>query len=207
MPTNTITPERYLQIRAQLFELGYEKEWEWGQTVQPPTDAEDFAGQAIWVVCCSGFREQAARVTEEKVWNCLQANSTATAVFPRSGKGCAIDKLWYGRDQYFDAFCQLMQSKCSPEQIVSWVGTLPYVGGRILRYHFAKNLGVDCAKPDRWLCRLAGVPEDGPVEENFRVAMDLCRPIAAATGDRIATVDLVLWRACNLGLLVPGAEQ
>jgi len=45
--------------------------------------------------------------------------------------------------------------------------------------------------------------------ENERAAaegsapQELCERLAKATGDRIAVVDLVLWRACNLGLLRP----
>lgn len=187
----------YLSVRDRLFELGYRGEWEWAQTVKPPTSAEHFAGEAIWVICCSGFREQAARVTQGAVKKALRAGLSATTVFPASGKGRAIDKVWFGRDQHFEEF----QSRLALGRVIDWLPTLPYVGGPILRYHFAKNLGVDVAKPDRHLCRLAGVPENGPVEANFQAAMDLCRPIAAATGDRIATVDVVLWRACNLGIL------
>jgi hypothetical protein len=31
--------------------------------------------------------------------------------------------------------------------------------------------------------------------------MNLCRPLAEATGDRIAAVDSLLWLACNKGVL------
>jgi len=200
---NHITPAHYLDIRRKLFAIGYRSEWEWAQNVQAPPTAEHFAGEAIWVVCCSGFKEQAARVTRDAVGDALMNGRSATEVFPRSGKGRAIDRLWNDWHANFQEFTRLMASGASAEEIISWVGTLPYVGGRILRYHFAKNLGVDCAKPDRWLCRLTGIPVDSPVEQSFKAAMDLCRPLANATGDRIATVDLVLWRACNLGVLAP----
>lgn len=196
-----LAPADYVAIRSRLFELGYGDEWEWGQTVQPPVDADDFAGQAIWVVCCSGFREQAARVTERKVRQALRSGQSARTVFPRSPKGPAIDRLWNEREERFAQLQALLSGGAVPEAVICWVALLPFVGGVTLRYHFAKNLGVDCAKPDRWLCRLAGVPEDWPHERRFLAAMDVCRPLAAATGDRIATVDLVLWRACNLSIL------
>ena len=57
-------------------------------------------------------------------------------------------------------------------------------------WHLAKNYGHDCAKPDRYLTRIAGA--EG--------THDLCARLAKETGDRIATVDLVIWRAANLGL-------
>jgi hypothetical protein len=194
---------RYEAIRAQLFVLGYKTEWEWGQSVSPPETADDFASQAIWVICCSGFREQAARVTEARVFRALAAGRSATEVFPSSGKGRAIDSLWVNRHRHFTEFQALLGRNAAAEEIIAWIvrAKLPYVGGGILRYHFAKNLGVQTVKPDRHVSRLCSVPEDRPPEENFRAAMALCRPIAEATGDKIATVDLVLWRACNLGIL------
>lgn len=197
----SVSPAQYLEVRAALWERGYADEWEWAQTVQPPQDATSFAQEAIWVICCSGFKEQRARVTQGRVMAALDRGESARNVFPVSGKGRAIDTLWQSQDAYFREFSELLCTEATPEEVVAWVGTLPYVGGKILRYHFAKNLGVDCAKPDRWICRLAGVPESTPVDAAFAAAMALCRPIAEATGDRVATVDLVLWRACNLGLL------
>lgn len=198
-----MNPSDYLSVRARVFAAGYEHEWAWAQNILPPDTAEEFAGEAIWVVCCSGFREQAARVTQEKTMAALSAGRSAVEVFPKSGKGRAIDSLWEHRHQYFAVFRRLIAENAIPEDILKFVATLPYVGGKILRYHFAKNLGVDCAKPDRWLCRLAGVPENGCVDANFKSVMDLCRPIAESTGERIAAVDVVLWRACNIGVLEP----
>lgn len=195
--------ERYEAIRGRLFDLGYKAEWEWAQSVRPPKTADDFAVQAIWVVCCSGFREQAARVTEEKVFKALAAGRSATEVFPSSGKGRAIDTLWANRERYFVEFQSLLERDATPEEVIEWIAKakLPYVGGGILRYHFAKNLGISCAKPDRHTARLAQVPEDGCPEENFHAVMKLCRALAASSGDKVGTVDLVLWRACNLGIL------
>lgn len=198
-----VSTERYVELRQLLAESGFRNEFDWAQSLKPPSSADAFAYEAIWVVCCSGFREQAARVTEAAVLDALRQGRSAISVFPRSGKGPAIDRLWSEREANFAEFTRLRESGAAAEEIVAWVGTLPYVGGRILRYHFSKNLGVDCPKPDRWLCRIAGISESSPIELTFKAAMDLCRPLAEATGDRIATVDLVLWRACNLGILVP----
>jgi hypothetical protein len=173
-----VSPDLYRAARSKLFELGYGDEWHWSETVPGPENARDFAHDAIWVVCCSGFKEQAARVTERAVRAMLDAGRSAVEVFPTSRKGPAIDRLWADREACFAEFQRFRRAEASPEAVIAWIATLPYVGGKILRYHFAKNLGVDCAKPDRWLCRLAGIPEDTPVERAFQAAMDLCRPIA-----------------------------
>lgn len=194
---------RYEAIRDRLIHLGYKYEWDWAYSVSPPQSADEFAFNAIWVICCSGFRAQAARVTEEKVLAALAGGRSATEVFPRSGKGRAIDKIWANRDRYFAEFSDLVTRHASAEAVIEWVAKakIPYVGGGILRYHFAKNLGISCAKPDRHLARLAGVPEDDNPEENFAAVMAICRRLAEATNEKVGAVDLVLWRACNLGIL------
>ncbi|WP_321935405.1 hypothetical protein [Paraburkholderia sp. J8-2] len=196
---------RYTAIRDRLSHLGYRHEWEWAHTVTPPEAADAFAYQAIWVICCSGFRAQAARVTEQKVLDALAAGRSATDVFPRSGKGRAIDTIWANRSRYFAGFRELVAREANAEAVIEWLAMtkIPYVGGGILRYHFAKNLGIACAKPDRHLARLVGVPEGANPEQNFHAVMALCRRLAEATHDKVGAVDLVLWRACNLGILMP----
>ena len=76
--------------------------------------------------------------------------------------------------------------------MLEWLQGLPWIGG-ITKYHLAKNLGIDCAKPDVHLQRLA--------DREGVTAHVLCERLAKATGYRIATVDLVLWRACATGLI------
>lgn len=194
---------QYEQLKNMLLLGGYRQEVEWAQTVRRPEDPDAFAREAIWVICCSGFREQAARVTQAGVNACLSEGRSARDVFPKSGKGRAIDRIWANRAEYHQALEELCRQGSGAAGIIGWIASLPYVGGATLRFHFAKNLGIDCAKPDRWLCRLAGIPMEAPMEHRFEAVMDYCRPLAEASGDRIATVDLVLWRGCNLGILVP----
>jgi hypothetical protein len=69
---------------------------------------------------------------------------------------------------------------------------LPWIGG-ITKYHLAKNLGADVAKPDVHLQRLAD-------REGCSVDA-LCSRLAEETGLRVASVDTVLWRACANGVL------
>lgn len=44
--------------------------------------------------------------------------------------------------------------------------------------------------------------DDHKEKRCFSTCMALCRPLAEATGDRIAAVDSILWLACNKGVLV-----
>ena len=64
--------------------------------------------------------------------------------------------------------------------------------GPITKFHLARNIGIDCAKPDRHLVRIA---ERFGWKDNIQ---GMCVKLAAYSGWRIGTVDLILWRYCNM---------
>lgn len=180
-----MTPQEYGDIRTAVATAGYASDIEWAQTVQPPQSAEDFAQEAIWVILCSGMKEQIARIIQGKVWPEIRAGRSVSTVFGHKGKAAAIDHIWKERNALFAAF-QVANDK------VEFCRSLPWIG-EITCFHLAKNLGGDCAKPDVHLVRVAN---------HYGTTPDaLCAGLAAATGDRIATVDYVIWRACNLGII------
>lgn len=66
---------------------------------------------------------------------------------------------------------------------------LPYIGDA-LKYHLARNLGLDVAKPDVHMVRIAprfGYPPDAAGVQA------MCEYVAAARPDRVGTIDYVLW--------------
>lgn len=180
-----MTPERYQEIKAAIVEAGYAEEIAWAEGVKAPENAEDFAGEAIWVILCSGMKEQIARKISDKVWSAIRAGEPVRSVFGHDGKAAAIETIWRDRERLFQSF-KLANDKVEFCQRLPWIGD-------ITKWHLAKNYGVDCAKPDIHLSRLAihyGTTPAG-----------LCADLAKASGDRIATVDLVIWRACNLEII------
>ena len=73
---------------------------------------------------------------------------------------------------------------------IEYLDSLPMIGP-ITKYHLARNLGIDCAKPDRHLVKLAkyfGYPS----------VQQMCEDISKESGYRIGTVDVILWRYCNM---------
>ncbi len=180
-----MTPERYQEVRAAIIEAGYADEIAWAEGVKAPENAEDFAGEAIWVILCSGMKEQIARKISTKVWGAIKAGEPVRSVFGHDGKAAAIDIIWRDREKLFYSF-NLANDK------VEWCSRLPWIG-KITKWHLAKNYGVDCAKPDVHLERLA--------KHYGTTTPALCSKLAEASGDRIATVDVVIWRACNLGII------
>ena len=68
--------------------------------------------------------------------------------------------------------------------------SLPYIGP-VTCYHLAKNIGLQVAKPDRHLTRLAHSVGYSDVQQ-------FCKDISEHTGDSIPVVDIVLWRFANI---------
>lgn len=159
----------------------------WSETVGEPNDAEDFALEAIYVICNSGMRFTVARGIYDRIVPVLKAGRSSREVFGHAGKCGAIDDIWARRELLYDEFL------CVPDDCrVEWLGGLPWIG-EITKFHLAKNFGVDCVKPDVHLARLATALGTDPDT--------LCADLAKATGFRKATIDLILWRACATGVM------
>ena len=171
-----------------------------------PMSPEEVAGQVIWIILYAGRKAQAARTIEKKVWTAIHGARPVVEVFGYRAKAEAIERAWRERDEDFAAL-RAAAAGNDPERLVEWCGSLPFVGDDT-KFQLAKNFGADICKPDIWLCRLTGIA-DRPrrsVKDRFPACMALCSPLSAATSDRIATVDSVLWLACNKGILQVSAQ-
>jgi hypothetical protein len=202
------TTDDYRALRARVADAGYAHDIEWAQTVGPPASAVDFALEYTYVVCNSGMKQQIARKIYDKIirvlshyqesfeWTKLKGD--LDNAFGHKGKTQGILYVWAHRDALYRKFMvnyPLPGDFCATARLtaIEFLHSLPWIGD-ITKFHLAKNLGLNMVKPDRHLVRIA--KEQG--EENCFV---LCERLAAATGDRVGTVDYVLWRAGNLGWL------
>ncbi len=183
-----ITAATYLALKARLVALGYGPELEWQATVQSPTTPEGFAREAIFVICCSGMKGQVAETIYNRVLAALRTQQPVSSVFGHALKCRAIETVWRERNAWFARY----RAAETPEAALAVLAEIDHIGS-ITKWHLAKNLGLDVCKPDRHLTRLAIRESCSP--------QALCARLATATGDRHSVVDLVLWRACNLGLL------
>lgn len=178
-----MTLSEYLDLRNRLVELGYANEIEWAQTVQPVNDPDIFWREFAWVVLNSGMRNQVAAGIWQRVRPTVERGGSASEVFGHKGKAAAIDQVYMCRIE------RLAEYVAAPDKL-AYLRSLPWIGG-ITCFHLAKNYGHDVAKPDRHLVRVAG--SEG-VDR-------LCSRLAQASADRVATVDVVIWRAANLRLI------
>lgn len=158
---------------------------EWSENCCPPTSAIQFAREAIFVICNSGMKNTVARRIYARVCDAIGRNNNALTVFGHVGKAAAIDQIWFHRDRLFAEYLAAVDK-------VAYCETLPWIGA-ITKYHLAKNFGAQVAKPDVHLQRLADLEGVTP--------QALCERLAADSGYKVATVDVLLWRACATGVV------
>jgi hypothetical protein len=180
-----ITLKRFRRIEAALVARGHQAVIDWSENIAPPDTAEEFAEAAIYVICNSGMRVTIGAVIADKCIDAVKAGQSSCALYGHTGKCQAIDDIWQRRQGLFEAFQ-------SSEDPIATLQQLPWIGP-VTRYHLAKNLGFDVAKPDVHLERLA--------RRDRTTTGALCQRLARQTGYRIATIDTILWRACADGLL------
>ncbi len=180
-----LTLAQFRRLELVLIRNGYPDIVEWTEQLRPPRTAREFALEAAYVICNSGMRNSVANEIYQKCVRALRQHRSARTVFGHPGKAAAIDHIWQNRRALFAAYR-------AAEDKVAYCASLPWIGP-VTKFHLAKNLGLDFAKPDVHLVRLA--------EAEQTTVVALCERLAAETGYRVTTIDSVLWRACADELL------
>lgn len=154
------------------------------------------SGEVGPLALCSGFRESAVRRVFDHVSLCFCDWESAEAIVSAGEICCAtaastfanrlklrgiFSAAKYINDIGFDEFKRSVLA-----DPINRLQSLPFIGP-ITSWHLAKNLGLDVAKPDRHLVRVSE-------HLGFLSADDLCRELAASTGEQAKVVDLIVWR-------------
>ena len=157
--------------------MGYREEIQWTENVKLCQDVDSFLCEYIWVVVNSGMKNQIAEKIYKKIIEALKIGKLPDSVFNHEGKTDAIIKVISNLDNIFNNFLNASDK-------IAFLKTLPFIG-KITKYHLARNLGLDCCKPNRHLERIAS---------NYRLKpFELCKMLSKLSGDRIGTVDVILW--------------
>lgn len=174
------------RVVEELRRAGYaDADIQWAENCAPPTTAEAFAREAIFVICNSGMKNTVAREIFRRVIEEVERGESASNVFNHEGKACAINTIWRDRIWHFSNYLAAADK-------LRYLESLPYVG-RITKFHLAKNFGMQVAKPDVHLTRLAAL--------EGCTAQALCERLSRESGYKVATVDVLLWRACAQGII------
>ena len=180
--------EWYRHLRVGILLAGYTDDIPWSETLEPIHDADAFWREYAHVVLNSGMKNVVAEGIWKKVRPAVESGGSAGSVFNHKGKAAAIDRMYARRHEALAEYLAVPASD-RELQVAHLVG-LPWIGP-ITVYHLAKNFGADVAKPDRHLERVAG--------KGFQAVQAFCEKLSRESGDRIATVDLVIWRAAAIG--------
>jgi len=176
--------------KAKAFSLenqGFKKDIDW-QNSRNLSDIEsvEFYWEYVWVVLCSGFSVKAASNIFRKLQN--EPNNFSLVKHPLKRK--AIE---YAFDHH-DTWLKQIKECETTDDMLRILETLNHIGP-VTKYHLGKNLGLQVAKPDIHLVRIAETycSKTNP----HSLVQKLCKFLSDVSGDKVPTVDLILWRYCE----------
>ena len=172
----------YDYLMRFLKENGFNKEIEWVENI-PPLEKQDklyFFQEYCWVVVNSGMKNKVAEKIFKNFWN---NGNLDFNMIKHPLKNKAIKEVYRRLDFHFEHI------KSSKNRL-KYLKSLSFIGD-ITKYHLARNLGLDYAKPDRHLVRIAEAL-------GYNNVQTLCKDVSDLSGDKIGVVDLVFWRYATL---------
>lgn len=156
----------------------------------------DLMAEYGWVVACCGMTAKAILPRWERLgaalghWDPAKAAGApiqdVLAVLNNRRKIDAIQA--FARDLAQNPGQMSRLAAMEPKRALAWFATLPWVGPNN-RHHLARNLGWDTIVTNGPVPRFAAMLQT--------TSEELCEGIAEATGERIRTVDLLLWHWGN----------
>lgn len=191
----------YFFAKNTVIDNGFANEIDWQDGINfSEIDERTFMNEISWVILASGMSDHVIRKVFPKIKQimhgfdaaeiicCDEKNirKKAKAVFNHEGKINAI--LFVAQYIKLNSFEFLKHNILTNG--VDFIQTLPYMG-KATSFHLAKNIGLNVAKPDRHLLRIA----DGL---GFHSPSEMCVIISDAIQEKPAVIDLVLWRYCTL---------
>jgi len=191
----------YMQAKRHVIDSGYAHEIDWQDAVVFDSITEqDFLREAAWVVLSCGMRESVIRSKFPSISLAFLEWESAEQIVTHK-RACYKAALHYfNHHKKIEAILHIaehvLESKFPVVQNfvrqdgIGYLMQLPYMGPATSR-HFAKNIGLSMAKPDRHLMRIA-------IKTGYQSPQSMCSDIAALVGDKVAVVDLVLWRYATL---------
>jgi hypothetical protein len=193
--------EAYVTAKEFVVASGFAEEIDWQDQLEfGAVEEPDLLREAAWVVLNSGMREQTVRKKFPLITAAFHGWRSAEEIVLQSAD-CRRDALeTFNHTKKIDAIISIATNvwqegfervkKRIAEEGVEYLASFNFIGA-VTRFHLAKNLGLDVVKPDRHLNRVA-------TAAGFPSPCKMCEAISAVTGDKLAVVDLVIWRFATL---------
>ena len=142
-----ITIRRFRRLERAVRDAGFSADIAWAEGLDAPVTPEQFAEAGVYVIVNSGMKYAVAQTIFARCREELHRDGRVTKAFGHPGKTQAINAIWEQRDQLFDDYQRA-------EDTLEFCASLPWVGP-VTKFHLAKDLGADVAKPDVHVARLA----------------------------------------------------
>lgn len=177
----------FFRVKKDIVDLGYGYEILQVEyyLLNPCSNSNHFLREFIWVVLNAGLKNQVAERIYHKIVFAINNGYKIEDFFNHLKKTEAIKFVLEHKEELFNKYL-------NAEDKLNFLESLPFIGP-ITKYHLARNLGIDLFKPDRHILRIS---------KNLNQTPEiLLNNISVETGERIGIIDVVLWRAGNLGIL------
>ena len=187
----------YSMAKEVVIASGFKREIDWQGSIEFDDVGEsDFLQEYAWVVLSSGMRERVIRRIFKQFSDAFY-NWQSSVIIAQRSEICRENALHIFNNERkvggiintanfiasvgFGKFRESLK-----DNTVKALLSLDFIGP-ITCYHLAKNIGINVAKPDRHLQRIAQIFRYSDVQQ-------LCCEVSQHTGDKISVVDLVFWR-------------
>ena len=171
----------------------------------------DFADMCAYVILAGGFSQKTAKRIHKQIMDSVRENGanfdTLFSMFHNKNKINAICEIWNNKN----ALCAEYYRIDGLDEKLKFLSHLPHIG-KITANHLARNLGENVVKYDIWIQRLgvaygensalAQFVDNGKLNPEIKKACDeMFAHLSRETGLPIGYLDVVLWKACQLGLI------
>lgn len=191
----------YFFAKQYIINKGFASEIDWQDGLDfEKVNETKLLEEFTWVVLASGMNDKVVKKVFPSIKSIMydfksseliykrrvSCFNKALQIFNHPGKIKAI--LFLAEYVYKNSF-GFIKSKIATEGI-EFIQTLPYMG-QATSFHLAKNLGIEVAKPDRHLNRIAKAL-------GFKGPSELCKQLSITISEKASLIDLVLWRYATL---------
>lgn len=190
----------YFFAKNYVVKKGYGNEIDWQSKVSfQKLDAEQLLREAAWVILSAGL---SARVVSTKFaalsnaffdWDFnkiikkkRRCRNAALSFFNHPKK---IDSIIFFAEKIDERGIESIKKHIQIDGI-KYLDDFPFMGPAT-KWHLAKNIGLDYAKPDRHLVRIA-------TNVGYSTPQEMCAVIAQRINEKISVIDLVVWRFATI---------
>ena len=168
----------------------------------------EFADMCNYVILAGGFSQKTAKKIHGVITEYLHKNGAnfdeLFSLFHNKNKISAVCEIWNNKN----ALCRAYYGLHDLDEKLKFLSNLPHIG-KITANHLARNLGENVVKYDIWIQRLGAKYTNKNLEidngklkpETKKSCDDMWAHLSRATGLPIGYIDVVLWKACQIGLI------